>query len=138
MKIGILGAAGRMGQMIAREAFSRQHGVDIGAVVEHAQSWALGRDIGEITGSGTAGFIITPDAAAAVKTCEVLSDCKTPASTAEITSTAASSSSSVIPAFLASARRRSTQGSHSRIIATASPMSIFSRSLRHSTAWASL
>ena len=65
------------------------------------------------------------------------SDCKTPASTAAITSTAASNSSSVIPAFLASARRHSTHGSHSRIIATASPISMLSRSVKHSTAWAS-
>ena len=54
---------------------------------------------------------------------------QTPASTAAITSTAASSSSSVIPAFLASARRRSTHGSQSRIIATVRPMSIFSCSV---------
>jgi len=60
-------------------------------------------------------------------------DSKTPASAAAITSTAASNSSSVIPAFLASARRRSTQGSQRRIVATAKPMSIFSRSVRHST-----
>jgi hypothetical protein len=47
-----------------------------------------------------------------------------------MTSTAASSSSSLIPAFLASARRRSTHGSQSRIIATVRPMSIFSGSMR--------
>jgi len=53
-----------------------------------------------------------------------------PALTAAMMSTAASNSSSAIPAFLASARRRSTHGSQFRVIATASPRSIFSRSVK--------
>ena len=60
-----------------------------------------------------------------------------PAFTAAIMSTAASISSSVIPAFLASARRLSVQGSQLRVIATAKPSSIFSLSLRHVTLCAS-
>jgi hypothetical protein len=94
---------------------------------------------GLVTGSGAAfrGPLVVPSFRGYVLLlCLILwfNDCKTPASTAAITSIAASSSSSVIPDFLASARRRSTHGSQSRIIATVRPMSIFSRSLRHSTA----
>ena len=74
MKIGILGAAGRMGQMIAREILSGQFDAEIGAAVEHSESRMLGQDIGELAGSETSGIIITSDEESAFKNCDVMID----------------------------------------------------------------
>lgn len=82
IKIGILGAAGRMGQMIAREILAHpENGGVLGAAVEHEKSWALGRDIGEMLGAGPCGVKITPDKDAAFSACDVLIDFTTPEAT---------------------------------------------------------
>jgi 4-hydroxy-tetrahydrodipicolinate reductase len=85
MKIGILGAAGRMGQMIAKEILSQQYNAVIGAAVEHDKSWALGKGIGEIVGGGTgsANLKVTSDKLHAFQTCDVMIDFTNPEATLE-------------------------------------------------------
>jgi 4-hydroxy-tetrahydrodipicolinate reductase len=83
IKIGILGGAGRMGQMIAREILGKKHNAVLAASVDHGKSWAIGKDIGEITGSGASGIRITDDKEAAFRASDVLVDFTTPEATLE-------------------------------------------------------
>jgi 4-hydroxy-tetrahydrodipicolinate reductase len=76
--IGILGAAGRMGQMIAREILGRSSEARLSACVDHAKSWALGKDIGDILGLGPCGIKVTADKDAAFANSEVLIDFTSP------------------------------------------------------------
>lgn len=83
-KIGILGAAGRMGQMIAKEILSGRHdGAQLCAGMEHDGSPALGKDIGTLCGFDACGINITSDRKAAFAACDVLIDFTTPAATME-------------------------------------------------------
>lgn len=82
IKIGILGAAGRMGQMIAREVLARpESGGLLAHALEHDKSWALGRDIGEMLGAGPCGVKIAADKNAAFAACDVLIDFTSPEAT---------------------------------------------------------
>lgn len=89
VKIGILGAAGRMGQMIGREIFSGTYdGAKLEAAVEHMDSWALGKDFKEILGLGSSGLHVTSDKNAAFANCDVLIDFTLPEATLEHTALA--------------------------------------------------
>src|SRR5690606_20460488 len=84
VKIGILGAAGRMGQMIGRETFSGQHaGAALGAAVDHVGSWALGRDFREMLGFGPGEVSVTGDKDAAFAVCDVMIDFTVPEAAVE-------------------------------------------------------
>ncbi len=83
VKIGILGGAGRMGQMIAREILSGRYKAKIAAVVEHKKSWAIGKDIGVILGLDPAGVTVTTDKEEAFDVSDVLIDFTTPKATLE-------------------------------------------------------
>lgn len=75
MKIGILGGAGRMGQMIAREILSGKHkGATLSAALDHKKSWAIGKDMGGIIGVDPCGVCVTIDKDEAFKTSDVLID----------------------------------------------------------------
>jgi len=79
MKIGILGAAGRMGQMIARDILYRQADLKSGdcilaSAVDHKGSWALGKDIGGMLGRSPANVNVTTDKNAAFAACDVMID----------------------------------------------------------------
>jgi 4-hydroxy-tetrahydrodipicolinate reductase len=74
MKLGILGGAGRMGQMIAREILANDHGAKLFAAVDHKKSWAIGKDMGGILGADPCGICVTTDKEAAFKACDVLVD----------------------------------------------------------------
>jgi 4-hydroxy-tetrahydrodipicolinate reductase len=82
-KIAILGGAGRMGQMIARDLLSKKDAAVLVATVEHGKSWAIGRDIGEITGLGPAGVKVTQDKEAAFAAADILIDFTSPEATLE-------------------------------------------------------
>ena len=89
IKIGILGAAGRMGQMIGREIFSGQYeGAELGAAVDHMDSWALGKDFKEILGLGSGGIAVTSDKNAAFAMCDVMIDFTIPDTTIDHTALA--------------------------------------------------
>src|ERR1700687_3931694 len=58
MKIAVLGAAGRMGQALARSVAATE-GCVLAGGVEAKGSPAVGRDLGEMAGLGTLGIPIT-------------------------------------------------------------------------------
>ncbi len=60
MKIAVLGAAGRMGQSLAR-AVAATEGCVLAGGVEAKGSPAVGRDLGEVAGLGPLGIPITDD-----------------------------------------------------------------------------
>lgn len=81
-KIGILGAAGRMGQMITKEILSGAYaGATLAAAGEHAGSSALGQDMGTLCGFGELGIKINADKSAVFSACDVLIDFTTPQAT---------------------------------------------------------
>lgn len=60
MKIAVLGAAGRMGQTLARTV-AETEGCVLAGGVEAKGSPAVGKDLGEVAGLGTLGIAITDD-----------------------------------------------------------------------------
>jgi 4-hydroxy-tetrahydrodipicolinate reductase len=80
MKIAIVGAAGRMGQMLVRQ-IARTDGCTLAGASESSGSKALGRDAGEVAGLERTGVKITADSAAAIAAAEVLIDFTVPAAT---------------------------------------------------------
>jgi 4-hydroxy-tetrahydrodipicolinate reductase len=60
MKIGVLGASGRMGQALVR-ALHETPGCSIAAGLEAKGSPAVGQDLGEVAGLGRLGVAITDD-----------------------------------------------------------------------------
>lgn len=79
MKIGILGGAGRMGQMISREILSGQHkDIALAASIDHKKSWAIGKDVGNIIGAEPCGVCVMTDKAQAFRDSDVLIDFTTP------------------------------------------------------------
>ena len=73
MKIGILGAGGRMGRMLIAEVLSGHYSCTLGAAVDHANH---GQDAG-------GGVKISADAEAAFKICDTLIDFTAPAASVE-------------------------------------------------------
>ena len=73
VKIGICGAAGRMGKTIL-EVCHDTEGVVIAAAIEHNESPMMGMDAGEIAGLGNLGVSITDDIAAVADLLDVIID----------------------------------------------------------------
>lgn len=73
LKIGILGAAGRMGQMIAREIISGGTAT-LAAAIEQDGNPLLGRDIGDVLALGAKGVKICKDAATAFTSADIIID----------------------------------------------------------------
>ena len=78
MKICIVGAGGRMGQMLVRQIAGHAE-CTLGAATERAGSNLLGRDAGELAGVGALDVAITDDAAAAIAACAAVIDFTAPA-----------------------------------------------------------
>jgi 4-hydroxy-tetrahydrodipicolinate reductase len=78
MKIGIAGAAGRMGLALARAA-SATAGAELAAGVEQPGSPAVGRDFGELAGLGRSGMAIGADALTLFAVADAVIDFTTPA-----------------------------------------------------------
>ncbi|MBN9487342.1 MAG: 4-hydroxy-tetrahydrodipicolinate reductase [Alphaproteobacteria bacterium] len=95
MKIAIVGAAGRMGQMLIRQ-IDRTEGCSLSGASEAAGSKALGRDAGEIAGVEANGVKITADSAAAIGVANVVIDFTVPAATVAHAKTAADKGVSVV------------------------------------------
>lgn len=72
MKIGVLGAGGRMGMMIIQEILSKQYDAELGAALEPEGSKLIGLDTGR-------GVRISSDKDAAFKDCDVMIDFSSPA-----------------------------------------------------------
>ncbi|MCK5362315.1 MAG: 4-hydroxy-tetrahydrodipicolinate reductase, partial [Gammaproteobacteria bacterium] len=77
MKIGIVGAAGRMGQMLVRQV-GETPGCVLAGAIERAGSDAVGKDAGVLAGVGEAGVVIGDDAAAMIAGVDVVIDFTAP------------------------------------------------------------
>ncbi|MBM3572468.1 MAG: 4-hydroxy-tetrahydrodipicolinate reductase [Alphaproteobacteria bacterium] len=80
MKIGIVGAGGRMGQMLARQ-ISETKGAKLVAASERPDSSVVGRDAGELAGVGPLQVKIGADAGAAFAAADAVIDFTVPAAT---------------------------------------------------------
>ncbi len=79
-RIGIVGAAGRMGRHLI-EATLQHPDLALGAAVERKGSGFVGADAGELAGQGRQGVAITDDLAAALGAIDVLIDFTIPEAT---------------------------------------------------------
>ncbi len=88
MRLVVVGAAGRMGQMLVRTIAESQDAVLAGAV-ERRGSAALGRDAGELAGLGPLGVAISDDPLTTLLQADGVIDFTGPAATVEIAALAA-------------------------------------------------
>lgn len=79
VRIGILGAAGRMGRMLIQALI--QADCQLGLAIEQPDSPWLGQDAGELAGTGRLGVALTSDLAAGLGQCDVLIDFTAPVAT---------------------------------------------------------
>ncbi len=80
LRIGITGAAGRMGRTLV-EAVVASDGLELGAALERPDSSLLGADAGELAGLGKLGVTLTSQIAAVIDDFDVLVDFTAPAAT---------------------------------------------------------
>ncbi len=88
MRLVVVGAAGRMGQMLIKTIAESDDAVLSGAI-ERPDSAALGRDAGEAAGWGPLGVAITDDLLSALLKADGVIDFTAPAATVEIAALAA-------------------------------------------------
>ncbi|MBU0725631.1 MAG: 4-hydroxy-tetrahydrodipicolinate reductase [Alphaproteobacteria bacterium] len=81
MRIGIVGAGGKMGQMLIQTVLATP-GVTLGGATERAGSPLVGRDAGETAGVDTLGIAITDNADALFQSVDAVIDFTLPAVTA--------------------------------------------------------
>jgi 4-hydroxy-tetrahydrodipicolinate reductase len=79
-RIGITGAAGRMGRTLI-EAISLVEGLSLAAAIERPESTLIGADSGELTGQGKNGIVIVDSLAEVLDSIDVLIDFSVPAAT---------------------------------------------------------
>ncbi|HGO5822583.1 TPA: 4-hydroxy-tetrahydrodipicolinate reductase [Mannheimia haemolytica] len=82
LKIGIVGAGGRMGRQLIQAVHNAQ-GVELGAAFERKGSSLVGSDAGEVAGVGTLGVVISDDVAQNVADFDLLIDFTRPEGTLE-------------------------------------------------------
>jgi len=82
MRIGVVGCAGRMGQMLLQQVTATEGCVIVGAT-EQPGSPALGKDAGAIAGIDALGVAVTDDAAAMIAGVDAVIDFTAPAATVE-------------------------------------------------------
>lgn len=80
MKITVVGAAGRMGQMLVRRIAATE-GMTLAGASESPGSNALGRDAGEVAGLEACGVKITGDSTVAIAAADAVIDFTIPAAT---------------------------------------------------------
>ena len=80
MKIGIVGAAGRMGQTLIKACLETE-GVELAAAIEHKDSPAVGKDAGEVAGLPRCGLTVIADVAAVIGSVDALIDFTRPEAT---------------------------------------------------------
>lgn len=90
MKIAVMGAAGRMGRELLR-AVSSMEGCSVSGATEMPGSALLGRDAGELAGTGTLGIKVTDDTAAVIARSDAILDFTSPKATATFAALAAKS-----------------------------------------------
>ncbi len=80
LKIGIVGAGGRMGRQLI-QAVQNAEGVELGAAFERKGSSLIGADAGELAGIGSIGIKVAEDLAAQQDKFDVLIDFTRPEGT---------------------------------------------------------
>jgi len=80
MKIGVVGAAGRMGRMLVRQV-GETAGCALAGATERPGSEALGQDAGTLAGTGANGVLLTDDAAAMIAGVDAVIDFTAPDAT---------------------------------------------------------
>jgi 4-hydroxy-tetrahydrodipicolinate reductase len=88
MRLVVVGAAGRMGQMLVK-TIAATEGAVLSAALERPGSTALGRDAGELAGLESLGVPVTDDPLAALLKADGVIDFSAPAVTVEIAALAA-------------------------------------------------
>ena len=73
VRVGVCGAAGRMGKTIIEVCHDSEN-IELGAAIEHPDSEALGQDAGILAGTGTSGILIVDDINAVAEDFDVLID----------------------------------------------------------------
>lgn len=84
VKVGVTGAAGRMGRTLI-EAISVADNLELAAAIERPDSTLIGADAGELTGQGKNGVVLVADLASVIENIDVLIDFTIPAATLENT-----------------------------------------------------
>jgi len=82
MKIGVVGAAGRMGGAVIRQV-TETTGCAVAAASETHGSPAVGRDAGELAGIGAIGVTVVDDTASLFQTADAVIEFSIPAATVE-------------------------------------------------------
>ncbi len=77
MKLCVVGAAGRMGQMLVRQ-IAHHPECELGAATERAGSTMIGKDAGELAGVGRLNVAISDDAEKAIAACQAVIDFTAP------------------------------------------------------------
>jgi 4-hydroxy-tetrahydrodipicolinate reductase len=95
MRIGIVGAGGRMGQMLIREVRGNP-GASLGAATERPGADSLGKDAGELAGIGPVQVKIGADPAALFDACDAVIDFTAPAASVAHAALAASKRKALI------------------------------------------
>mgnify|MGYP003627343062 FL=1 len=80
MKLGIIGAGGRMGRMLT-QTITETEGATLAAACEQQESPFLGHDAGELAGVGKLGVAIGDDAGAVFQACDAVMEFSIPAAT---------------------------------------------------------
>lgn len=88
MKLIVAGSSGRMGQALVR-TIAEAEGVILCGALERAKSPALGKDAGELAGTGKSGVLITDDALPLIAEADGILDFTTPEASAELAGYAA-------------------------------------------------
>ncbi len=81
IRIGITGAAGRMGRMLAEVVSEAEPSCSLVVAIERAESSLLGADVGELLSDGASGVKITADLASVASDIDVLIDFTVPEAT---------------------------------------------------------
>ena len=82
MKLGVIGAGGRMGRMLV-QTVSETDGASIAGACEQPGSPFLGQDAGMLAGVGELGVAIGDDAEAVFKACDAVMEFSVPSATVE-------------------------------------------------------
>lgn len=95
IKIGVVGAAGRMGKTIV-SCIEDADGVALCCGIEATGNPALGQDVGELAGIGKKNIVLHDDLAEMMRTCDVVIDFSTPESSMRTLKEAVAQKKSVV------------------------------------------
>jgi 4-hydroxy-tetrahydrodipicolinate reductase len=95
IKVGIVGCAGRMGQMLVTH-FNATDGCVIAGATEHAGHAVIGQDVGVIAGLGPLGVIVGDDAAHMIAVVDAVVDFTIPEATLEHARLAAQAGAAIV------------------------------------------